>query len=160
MDTTTTTSTSRNDSNANEETEGVAASSRQDNCHPNDNNDDDDVIQLRERIRVLEQENARLKAATTSTKTSTGITPMTNVKHIEENGLPVYSSSSSSSFQGELSAQQIERYSRQLLLHGGFGVKGQRKLLDSKVLVVGAGGIGSTGRNTVWNAFNERDLSF
>lgn len=44
-----------------------------------------------------------------------------------------------------LSAQQIERYSRQLLLKDGFGVQGQRKLLSSSVLVIGAGGIGSTG---------------
>lgn len=45
-----------------------------------------------------------------------------------------------------LSAEQIERYSRQLLLNDGFGVKGQRKLLSSSVLVIGAGGIGSTGK--------------
>lgn len=46
----------------------------------------------------------------------------------------------------ELSAEQIERYSRQLLLNDGFGVQGQRKLLSSSVLVIGAGGIGSTGK--------------
>lgn len=45
-----------------------------------------------------------------------------------------------------LSAEQIERYSRQLLLNDGFGVQGQRKLLSSSVLVIGAGGIGSTGK--------------
>lgn len=44
-----------------------------------------------------------------------------------------------------LSAQQIERYSRQLLLNDGFGVQGQLMLLSSSVLVIGAGGIGSTG---------------
>ena len=38
---------------------------------------------------------------------------------------------------------QISRYPRQLLLLDGFGVLGQRKLLSSSVLVVGAGGIGS-----------------
>lgn len=43
-----------------------------------------------------------------------------------------------------LSAGDIERYSRQLLLQDGFGVEGQYKLLSSSVLVVGAGGIGST----------------
>jgi hypothetical protein len=53
--------------------------------------------------------------------------------------------SSFSNFQGDLCPEQIERYSRQLLLHGGFGVKGQLKLLKASVLVVGAGGIGSTG---------------
>lgn len=45
----------------------------------------------------------------------------------------------------ELSRENIERYSRQLLLNDGFGVEGQRKLLASSVLVIGAGGIGSTG---------------
>ena len=39
---------------------------------------------------------------------------------------------------------QISRYSRQLLLLDGFGVLGQRKLLSSSVLVVRAGGIGSS----------------
>lgn len=44
----------------------------------------------------------------------------------------------------DLTTNQISRYSRQLLLSDGFGVEGQRKLLSSKVLVVGAGGIGSS----------------
>lgn len=43
-----------------------------------------------------------------------------------------------------LSSDEVTRYSRQLLLADGFGVEGQKKLLNSKVLVVGAGGIGST----------------
>eukprot|EP00804_Cyclotella_cryptica_P004773 CCRYP_004866-RA/>CCRYP_004866-RA protein AED:0.03 eAED:0.03 QI:72/1/1/1/1/1/2/42/614 len=43
-----------------------------------------------------------------------------------------------------LQPQQISRYSRQLLLSDGFGLAGQKKLLSSSVLVVGAGGIGST----------------
>ena len=38
----------------------------------------------------------------------------------------------------------VERYSRQLLISGGFGVQGQLKLLSSSVLIIGAGGIGST----------------
>jgi len=41
-----------------------------------------------------------------------------------------------------LSREQIDRYSRQLILDE-IGVAGQRRLLDSKVLVVGAGGLGS-----------------
>ena len=45
-----------------------------------------------------------------------------------------------------LSRGQIERYSRQLLLQDGFGVEGQLKLLSSSVLIIGAGGIGSTGK--------------
>ena len=41
-----------------------------------------------------------------------------------------------------LSNEQIARYSRHLLLPG-VGVRGQKKLLSSKVLIVGAGGLGS-----------------
>lgn len=41
-----------------------------------------------------------------------------------------------------LSADQMERYSRQTILEE-VGVAGQRRLLDSKVLIVGAGGLGS-----------------
>ena len=37
---------------------------------------------------------------------------------------------------------ETRRYSRQLLLDG-FGVEGQRRLRDSRVIVVGAGGLGS-----------------
>jgi sulfur-carrier protein adenylyltransferase/sulfurtransferase len=41
-----------------------------------------------------------------------------------------------------LSAEQLERYSRHFLLHQ-IGEQGQGKLLDAKVLLVGAGGLGS-----------------
>jgi len=42
----------------------------------------------------------------------------------------------------QLSAEQLERYSRHFLLRQ-MGEKGQCKLLDAKVLLVGAGGLGS-----------------
>lgn len=41
-----------------------------------------------------------------------------------------------------LSSEQLERYSRNILLKQ-VGIKGQEKLLASKVLVIGAGGLGS-----------------
>jgi adenylyltransferase/sulfurtransferase len=41
-----------------------------------------------------------------------------------------------------LSKEQLSRYSRQIILEE-MGVLGQRRLLDSKVLVIGAGGLGS-----------------
>ncbi|MBI4240746.1 MAG: ThiF family adenylyltransferase, partial [Candidatus Rokubacteria bacterium] len=41
-----------------------------------------------------------------------------------------------------LNTDQIQRYSRHFLL-GQIGEKGQRKLLRSKVLLIGAGGLGS-----------------
>jgi adenylyltransferase/sulfurtransferase len=43
---------------------------------------------------------------------------------------------------GLLSDEQMERYARQIILDE-VGVAGQRRLIDSKVLVVGAGGLGS-----------------
>ncbi len=41
-----------------------------------------------------------------------------------------------------LSEEHLERYSRQIILDE-VGVEGQRKLLDARVLIVGAGGLGS-----------------
>jgi sulfur-carrier protein adenylyltransferase/sulfurtransferase len=41
-----------------------------------------------------------------------------------------------------LSAEQRDRYSRHLLI-GEIGIEGQQKLLDAKVLLLGAGGLGS-----------------
>ncbi|WP_324717407.1 molybdopterin-synthase adenylyltransferase MoeB [Carboxydochorda subterranea] len=41
-----------------------------------------------------------------------------------------------------LTGEQMQRYSRQILLQE-VGVEGQRKLLESRVLIVGAGGLGS-----------------
>src|SRR3989338_5500323 len=42
----------------------------------------------------------------------------------------------------QLTNDQIERYSRQIILPG-VGGKGQEKLLKAKVLIIGAGGLGS-----------------
>ena len=41
-----------------------------------------------------------------------------------------------------LSGEQLERYSRHIILRE-VGAKGQKKLLDAKVLIIGAGGLGS-----------------
>src|SRR5690606_4452069 len=41
-----------------------------------------------------------------------------------------------------MSNEQLERYSRQIILKE-IGIEGQRRLLNAKVLVVGAGGLGS-----------------
>ena len=43
---------------------------------------------------------------------------------------------------GELSKDEISRYSRHLLIPD-FGLEGQKCLKNSKVLVIGAGGLGS-----------------
>lgn len=42
----------------------------------------------------------------------------------------------------ELTEEQMERYSRHIILKD-VGVKGQKKLLNAKVLIIGAGGLGS-----------------
>ncbi len=52
-----------------------------------------------------------------------------------QSGLPTVKAS-------PLTTEQIQRYSRHFLL-GQIGEKGQRKLLRSKVLLIGAGGLGS-----------------
>ncbi|HZV80717.1 MAG TPA: ThiF family adenylyltransferase, partial [Geobacteraceae bacterium] len=41
-----------------------------------------------------------------------------------------------------LSEEQIQRYSRHIILKE-VGGKGQKKLLDGKVLIIGAGGLGA-----------------
>lgn len=41
-----------------------------------------------------------------------------------------------------LTDEQVERYARHLILKG-VGVKGQKRLLASSVLIIGAGGLGS-----------------
>ena len=41
-----------------------------------------------------------------------------------------------------LSSEQLERYSRHIILKE-VGLKGQKKLLNAKVLIIGAGGLGS-----------------
>ena len=42
----------------------------------------------------------------------------------------------------DLTEEQIERYSRHILLQD-VGLEGQEKLLNAKVLIIGAGGLGS-----------------
>jgi hypothetical protein len=89
------------------------------------------IRELTERIETLEQENNLLKS-----KKWTGQVV---------SGLGNLAEELSSDCEQTLSNREIERYSRQLLLSNGFGVKGQQKLLGSSVLIIGAGGIGSTG---------------
>ena len=54
----------------------------------------------------------------------------------------------------DLTEEQIERYSRHILLQD-VGLEGQEKLLNAKVLIVGAGGLGSqlpsTSLQQVWD---------
>lgn len=121
-------------------------------CSSNNKSQDDVLEELRRRIQELENENARLKKETAATtkksneeshdKEKNGErSDNTNTMNNEDN--VVFEHQALLPSEG-LSSIHIERYSRQLLLRNGFGVQGQRKLLTSSVLVVGAGGIGST----------------
>jgi adenylyltransferase and sulfurtransferase len=90
------------------------------------------IRDLEAKVKELQAENDRLRRRQATTTTTSSIddtqsTPRTQQQAIEQ-----------------LSSDHIERYSRQLLLSNGFGVSGQIKLLNASVLVVGAGGIGST----------------
>ena len=112
----------------------------------------EEIEELRERVRLLEEENARLRGSNQESRSkerADNYDEMNAVNSIAvdnscEDNVP--GDSTNASFEGSLDPEEIERYSRQLLLHEGFGVEGQLKLLKSSVLVVGAGGIGSTGK--------------
>ena len=55
--------------------------------------------------------------------------------------------------------EQLERYSRHIILKE-VGVKGQKKLLNAKVLIIGAGGLGApqpfTLQQQVWEPSGSR----
>mmetsp|Transcript_5180 Transcript_5180/g.10891 ORF Transcript_5180/g.10891 Transcript_5180/m.10891 type:complete len:611 (-) Transcript_5180:2148-3980(-) len=86
----------------------------------------EEVAMLKKRIEEMENE-ANNKANTSSTLHLESATNIPTIAPIQM-----------------LQPDQISRYSRQLLLNDGFGVSGQKQLLSSSILVVGAGGIGST----------------
>lgn len=92
------------------------------------------ILELTDRIDVLERENKRLRATVGPPKGNES--PRTQIPE----------TLGESNDKQRLSNDEIERYSRQLLLSNGFRVEGQRKLLSSKVCVIGAGGIGATGK--------------
>ena len=50
--------------------------------------------------------------------------------------------------------EQLERYSRHIILKE-VGVKGQKKLLNAKVLIIGAGGLGATALTYGYQNFNQ-----
>jgi adenylyltransferase/sulfurtransferase len=87
------------------------------------------VRQLQARVSQLESEKVQHKVASA---------PIEDFEETKEKQRQNIAPSS------ELSPCEIERYSRQLILSQGFGVQGQLRLLSSSVLVIGAGGIGSS----------------
>jgi adenylyltransferase/sulfurtransferase len=94
------------------------------------------IKELEETVQRLEFENAQLRSLDERGKNTEGHEEDALGDEIDM-ALPALD---------HLSRDQIERYSRQLLLQDGFGVQGQLKLLSSSVLIIGAGGIGSTGK--------------
>ena len=106
-------------------------------------NSQEEIKELRERVRLLEEENARLRSSNKEMNCNERSKTFGTREEIKSEGI----TGTNCSFIGSLGPDQIERYSRQLLIQGGFGVEGQLKLLNSSVLIVGAGGIGSTGKS-------------
>ena len=85
------------------------------------------------RIREIEDQIERLKFEKE--------TLVENLVKAERKERDKYTRNDSDSF----SALEIERYSRQLLVSNGLGgIEGQKKILKGSVLIIGAGGIGST----------------
>ena len=110
-------------------------------------------LAMQRRIDELERENSRLrsgKAASTASTVDADTDRTQSEASVSRAGegldeIPEGESAPVKSTVEKLDTEHIERYSRQLLLQDGFGVDGQCKLLSSSVLVIGAGGIGSTG---------------
>ena len=57
----------------------------------------------------------------------------------------------------KITKKQIDRYSRQIILKK-IGVIGQKKILKSRVLIIGAGGLGSP--IAIYLAINQKKLRF
>jgi adenylyltransferase and sulfurtransferase len=106
-----------------------------------------EIAELKRQLDALRTENQGLRrqqglandGELTSSSPSSVVRPASPPS---SNSSPPPSSSSAPSRYSSLSNSHIERYSRQIL--AGVGVDGQRKLLQAKVVVVGAGGIGSS----------------
>jgi adenylyltransferase/sulfurtransferase len=88
------------------------------------------IKELEKKVKLLEEENQRLRMASSSLLSS----PISGEAAHDD----------SDSFTSKLRREEIERYSRQMLVDGFGGVNGQIRLREASVLVVGAGGIGST----------------
>lgn len=116
------------------------------------------IQELEKQLEQLEAENRRLReskeakrivcvssaVAATSTSTAT-VADSTSSFTVPNQVVEGANTNSVQLPESGLTADQVERYSRQLILSRGLGgVKGQLGLLSSRVLVVGAGGIGST----------------
>lgn len=91
-------------------------------------------IALKARVAELEEKLAKFK------KTAETSAPPTATAKSDHKSTP--SSDSAISAAPRLSHEQIERYSRQLILHD-VGVKAQKRICSASVLVVGAGGLGA-----------------
>ena len=100
----------------------------------------DRIRQLEAKIRGLEAKVSRLEAQNNSRQSDPG----SHGRDSQGDKIPIAELMMPRNQDQELTPDQIERYSRQLILSQGFGVSGQRKLLSSSVLVIGAGGIGSS----------------
>lgn len=136
---------------------GVHQSIPEDACGPTiplDGDDQDrEVFELREEVALLKEKIRKLEEERAERNDSRGSTAKMRVMEMEADNnkrsdpidppaeiddIPTIAPVQT------LRPDQISRYSRQLLLNDGFGVEGQKQLLSSSMLVIGAGGIGST----------------
>ncbi|KAL7499990.1 hypothetical protein ACHAWT_010931 [Skeletonema menzelii] len=97
--------------------------------------DNDEVFALLEEVAMLKKRIEELENEANNNANSDSTLHLENADDIPIPSIPPIQM---------LQPDQISRYSRQLLLNDGFGVSGQKQLLSSSILVVGAGGIGST----------------
>lgn len=129
------------------------------NCNKEGENDQQQqqlrIVELEAEVKRLQNENDQLRAcASTSSTTNDDDNDVTVVTSVDELNKIIESiNTQKTRLQQEqkqqqclLTNQDIERYSRQMLVeYGGIqGIVGQEKLQSTSILVIGAGGIGST----------------
>ncbi|KAL1924565.1 uncharacterized protein VTP21DRAFT_4219 [Calcarisporiella thermophila] len=95
----------------------------------------DEIDELKARIAKLELENKQLKELLQIGNVESSLLPESRKNEGIEK-------SSMSKGENRLNKEEIMRYGRQLILDG-FGMKGQLKLRQASILIVGAGGLGA-----------------
>ncbi|KAL7530172.1 hypothetical protein ACHAXR_006722 [Thalassiosira sp. AJA248-18] len=123
---------------------GVQDSIPEDPCGPIsiDGDNEKEVFALREEVVLLKKKIQGLEAERNKQTSASEIQDQTN-NDVQHDTADIHDIPSITPVQ-MLRPDQISRYSRQLLLNDGFGVTGQKQLLSTSILVIGAGGIGSS----------------
>eukprot|EP01027_Heterolobosea_sp_BB2_P012239 GEZU01017753.1.p1 GENE.GEZU01017753.1~~GEZU01017753.1.p1 ORF type:complete len:178 (-),score=19.69 GEZU01017753.1:388-888(-) len=96
------------------------------------------LLQMEEKLALAQQQQQQPRSNNNDTSSHAEHQHNATVAPNEPISVPIRSARN----KGSLNNDQIMRYCRQLLLPD-IGVKGQTKLINSSVLIVGAGGLGS-----------------